>query len=180
VTTFSIDGTTGAVSFAGNITGGSNITITGTGKFDGLTSAAGNNWAIVANSGQAAYGGVYADSQATGGVGVSGLTSSGIGIYGEGAAGGVGVKAVATGGGTALLVNGPLSLDNSTFTWHGFSIASPAGTATSFLANDGVWRTLAKALIYQTVVTGGKTATGQFVEVQTQDGLTAGWLPLYA
>jgi hypothetical protein len=40
--------------------------------------------------------------------------------------------------------------------------------------------TIAKALIYQTVVTGGKTATGQFVEVQTKDGTTAGWLQLFA
>lgn len=140
-TTFSIVGSTGAATFKGNITGGANITITGTGQFDGLTSAAGNNWAIVANSGQAAYGGLYANSQAVGGKAIAGFTSSGTGVYGEAASGGIGVNAVATGTGTALSVSGPMVLGNNTFTWHGLAIAAPAGGTSTFLRNDGAWAT---------------------------------------
>jgi hypothetical protein len=125
---------------SGTLSGAVNLSVNGTFSVTGATTQAGNTWAIVANGGQAAYGGLFANSQATGGKAIAGFSNSGTGVYGEAAAGGIGVNAVATGGGTALSVAGPLALDNSTFTWHGFAYASPAGSSTTTLHNDGVWR----------------------------------------
>ena len=59
-TTFTLDATTGAATFSGNITGGANINITGYGIFEGYSGSGQNTSAIIANSGNGAYAGVTA------------------------------------------------------------------------------------------------------------------------
>jgi hypothetical protein len=73
---------------------------------------------------------------ATGGTGVKGLSLK---------AAGIGVEAVNGFGGTALSVQGKMTLDNSTFTWNSKTIAAPTGSTTTFLRNDGTWATPAGA-----------------------------------
>lgn len=102
-TTFSIDATTGAVSFVGSITGGSTLNITGSAQFGGalsqsITLAGGavtrtvavvGNSGLTANFGAAFYGG-------SAGVGVYGIAGAGstllpsYGVYGYGTSGTVG------------------------------------------------------------------------------------------
>lgn len=59
---FYISATTGNAVFTGNITGGANINITGEGIFGGATSSGPGTYAIIANSGYGANGGVIAYS----------------------------------------------------------------------------------------------------------------------
>ena len=138
VTTFSIDGATGAAEFKGSITGGANINITGQALFGGAYSVGGSTFAVVANSsggsGSGVYGaaasggkhGVYgagAGGSSTGvtgyntsGVGVDGYAASsgGVGVVGTGAtSGSIGVKAVSSSG-TALAVEGTMTINNDT------------------------------------------------------------------
>ena len=76
-TTFTIDATTGAATFKGDITGGANIDITGNGSFNGLTSVPGGSFASVkANTSNAAKYGVYAESNASAGAGVIGVSNN--------------------------------------------------------------------------------------------------------
>jgi hypothetical protein len=115
VTTFSIDGTTGAALFKGDITGGANIDITGSAQFEGALSSGGNTWAVVANSSGGSFGGVR--GLATTGFGVQGAAAgaNGVGVYGSASGtGGAGVVAAATGGATALSVSGPMTINNTT------------------------------------------------------------------
>lgn len=124
--TFSIQASTGAATFKGDITGGSNINITGQGKFGGSVTSDSTTWAVVANDASASTGGVigWAGSAGAGirgncvsslssSRGVEGLAASGTGVYGL-ASTGVGVKAQVTGAGTALQVLGKMTIDNST------------------------------------------------------------------
>lgn len=122
----------GAPSFTGDISGGSNINITGTGRFNGATSQAGVNNAIVANNSRNQHNGVLAyDGTATGGVSVGAVSAStnGIGVEtsasGSGGKGitasagsgtgatGVGVEAIAFGSATALSVLGPMKINST-------------------------------------------------------------------
>lgn len=131
--TFSIQASTGAATFTGDISGGSNINITGTGRFNGATSQAGVNNAIVANNSRNQLNGVLAyDGTATGGVSVGAVSAStnGIGVEtsasGSGGKGitasagsgtgatGVGVEAIAFGSATALSVLGPMKISSTT------------------------------------------------------------------
>ncbi len=81
--TFTIQSSTGAATFKGNINGGANIDITGTGIFRGVSSNPLGGSAIVANSGEAAVNGLvaYADT------------------------GGGGTAVIAVGGGLAVALN---------------------------------------------------------------------------
>lgn len=136
--TFSIQASTGAATFAGDITGGSNINITGIGQFGGQQTLNSFNAAIHANpSGVALYGVYCRDGGATGaaiiangvttnavGVKAQGVGSSGKAVYALGATGAVAVYAetASTGfaihanafGGNALKVEGKMTIDNST------------------------------------------------------------------
>lgn len=88
-TTFTLDATTGAATFKGDITGGANINITGNGIFNGLTSVPGGQFAAVsANTSNSAKFGVYAESSEATGAAVFGFnnnTSSNYtyGVFGE-------------------------------------------------------------------------------------------------
>jgi len=88
-TTFTLDATTGAATFKGNITGGANINITGNGIFNGLTAVPGGDFsAVSANTSNSAKFGVYAESSAATGAAVFGFnnnTSSSYtyGVFGE-------------------------------------------------------------------------------------------------
>lgn len=92
-TTFTLDSTTGAATFKGDITGGANINITGIGVFNGLTSVSGGTSgsgfaAVSANTSNSAKFGVYAESNISTGAalyGFNGNTSSyyTYGVYGE-------------------------------------------------------------------------------------------------
>lgn len=127
-TTFSIDGSTGAASFAGNITGGSNINITGQGSFGGQNSVGGFTMAISANpSALANTGGIYARGQGTapgvygssqgnasgGPGGVQGATDTGIGVLGQATGSGVGVYATSVSG-AALYIAGTVQITSTT------------------------------------------------------------------
>jgi len=136
--TFTLQASTGAVTVKGDITGGSNINITGVGQFGGQQTLNSFNAAIHANpSGVALYGLYCRDGGATGaaiiangvttnavGVKAQGVGSSGKAVYALGATGAVAVYAetASTGfaihanafGGNALKVEGKMTIDNST------------------------------------------------------------------
>jgi hypothetical protein len=129
-TTFSINGTTGAATFSGDITGGSNINITGNGAFGGANAAGGFSMAITGNAsllsntgglyarGQGTAPGVYGSSQGSfsgggGPGGVQGATDEGIGAMGQATGGGHGVYAKSVSG-KALYVDGLMYTNNST------------------------------------------------------------------
>lgn len=112
-TTFSIDGSTGAATFKGNISGGANIDITGNAIFRGAYINGSFTYSGVFNSSGSAQGGVKAFGttgsavwgENTGsGNGVYGKSATGNGVYGEG---GTGVYAKSVSG-TALYVDGSM------------------------------------------------------------------------
>lgn len=136
--TFSLNTSTGALTLKGDITGGSNINITGIGQFGGQQTLNSFNAAIHANPSGAALHGVYCrDGGATGaaiiangvttdavGVKAQAVGSSGKAVYALGATGAVAIYAetASTGfaihanafGGNALKVEGKMTIDNST------------------------------------------------------------------
>lgn len=132
-TTFAVDGATGAPTFAGTITGGADIDITGGAKVGGSKTSA--------SFGSAAAAGVFNDSLGTvrALIGVANSTAQAIVGYQINASG-VAVHAENSAGGTALLSQGKFSLSNATFTWNGYVYSAPAGSGTTVLHNDGIWR----------------------------------------
>jgi len=159
--TFTLEASTGAATFKGNITGGSNIDITGQGKFGGNGTAGGYSAAILANNGKVSSNGIVSWTGANSGdSGVLGLATSAntYGIYGYASATGskgvfgsalsssaVGVTASNGVGGTALQVLGPMTINNSTLVtnlnaqkWNGFTTGSvTTGSATAtFVATN--------------------------------------------
>ena len=136
--TFSIQASTGAATFKGDITGGSNINISGIGQFDGQQTVNSFNAAIHANTTGVALYGIYcrdggasgaaitASGVTSGAVGVKcqAVGSSGKGVYAIGATGATAIYAetASTGfamhanafGGNALKVEGKMTIDNST------------------------------------------------------------------
>lgn len=136
--TFTLQASTGAATFKGDITGGSNINITGIGQFGGQQTLNSFNAAIHANpSGVALYGVYCRDGGATGaaiiasgvttnavGVKAQAVGSSGKAVYALGVTGAVAIYAetASTGfaihanafGGNALKVEGKMTIDNST------------------------------------------------------------------
>lgn len=124
--TFTIETSTGATTYKGDITGGANIDITGTAKFAGSTNSGGVLYCGVFNDGGTVAGGLLAKGANSGGFGVHGKIVSGsllsVGVKGENTGGrgvegsattGVGVYATATTG-TALAVVGKMTMTNTT------------------------------------------------------------------
>jgi len=155
--TFTLEAATGAATFKGDITGGSNIDITGQGRFGGSVSSDSTTWAVVCNPASASTGGLIGWAGSAGaGVrgncvsslsssrGVEGIAGSGTGVYGV-ASSGVGVKAQVTGAGTALQVLGKMTISDSTLVtnlnaqkWNGFTtgtVTTGSATATVNLTN---------------------------------------------
>jgi hypothetical protein len=123
VTTLSaIAANLGSVS-AGDITGSANINITGTARFNGLTSSGGSSWgAVINDSGLSGRGGVLAVSSVASFEAVRGFHSSaGTGVSGQGGVGvsgtcitvgGIGVRAFSSSG-PALQVQGTMTTTSS-------------------------------------------------------------------
>ena len=115
-------------SFTGNITGGANIDISGSGRFNGLTSNGGYSAAIQANpSLTQVYGAVgWGNNTASsaGVVGVAGNAVQATGVVGTASGSGrFGMWAINTTG-TALLVNGALTQNNGATTLTSVAIQS--------------------------------------------------------
>lgn len=107
----------GAPSFSGDITGGSNIDISGTAKFQGATNTGGVNYCGVFNEARTVTGGISATAGSTGfGVRGSAGTNGSIGVSGTGgsSSGAEGVRATqGSAGGVALNVVGPMSISST-------------------------------------------------------------------
>lgn len=121
--TFSIQASTGAAIFRGNITGGSNLDITGTGSFNGATTTPDGDSAIYANGSRNQDIGINARDGSAGGIAgkfISSAASSqgiyaiangnaSVGIVGQANAGtnsgGIGIQAIAFGDATALVAS---------------------------------------------------------------------------
>ncbi|MCW5597731.1 MAG: tail fiber domain-containing protein [Chitinophagaceae bacterium] len=115
VTTFGISSSSGAATFLGTITGGSNINISGQATFDGNNTVGGVTAAMHVNDSLASANGIVARSSS--GISIQGLGqgTSGDGVYGQATgSSGVGVVAVHTGGGVALQVSGRMTMSNTT------------------------------------------------------------------
>jgi len=145
--TFTLEAATGAATFKGDITGGSNINITGQGQFRGSATVSGLVAAVFANmTGGATHGVVGAAG--TSGIGIYGISNgtSQTAVYGEGqTAASVGVWARNLSTGTALQVTGKMTINNDTLVtnlnaqkWNGFttgSVTTGSATATVVLTN---------------------------------------------
>ena len=129
-TTFSIQASSGDVTYAGDITGGANIDISGQARFNGSVSSGGSIYAGVFNnslnslSGVLGYGGGGIGVTGTSSsVGVNGISTGGstgvwgvgqIGVYGQGVGSGTGVRCTTGGGGIALDVVGTMRITTQT------------------------------------------------------------------
>lgn len=169
----------GAPSFTGDISGGSNINITGQGNFAGSSTNSGLIAALFANMGSSATHGVVGAAGASG-MGVYGIAngSSRYGVYGEGQSStSVGVRARNLSSGTALEVTGPMTISSATLVsnlnadmvdgLHASSLAKISG-GNSFSGNQYVtggnldvsgWVQCDNFRIDQTPSTGSATAT---------------------
>lgn len=105
----------GDPSFSGNITGGSNIEITGKGSFKGMGLTDGQRASLVANPSSASGGfGLWAGASSSGYAGVLGSGSSAAnGVTGTASGSGRGVTAIHTGSGVALGVIGRMTITNT-------------------------------------------------------------------
>jgi len=140
--TFTFETSTGDITIKGDLIGGSNIDISGIAKFGGNTGTVGDYYTALFNStlgtkgGLKAYAGatgvaVYGDAGTTGDRGVAGVARS---------AGGVGVQAVNTSTGTALSVEGKMTMTNTTLVtnlnaerWNGLKVVdAQTGTDAAF------------------------------------------------
>lgn len=184
--TFSIVGSTGAATFAGD------ITTAGVGRFNGATSDGSRNFAIIGNDSGGQYGGLKGlastgralwGEASSSGDGAFTSSVSGNGLYAQ-ASTGIAVKAQVTSSGTALQALGPITLNNSTFTWNALAGAAPAGSTTTCLHNDMVWRDpvttarvnaaygVASSGVCHIVVTDSGTATVSGGGLNMNSGLT--------
>lgn len=154
VPTFTIQAATGAATFLGNITGGSNISITGTGKFTGSTiSGSGVHAAVIANDGGVEQYGVigYAASvfQSSGVLGDAGIKTNARGVEGRAtSSSSVGVYC-SNSAGPALGVEGRMTITNTTLVtnlnadmvdgYHSNQFCSivPANTGTCTISGQG-------------------------------------------
>lgn len=153
-----LTGATGT--FSGNLSVSGQAVIDGTYTSGGFAAALHVNptfsapYGIVTRS-DSSVGRALAGIGTSGATGVYGSTTSGMGVHGyitgsssgsaavlgeSGNASSYGVRAIGFGAGVALGVEGKLSVNNSTLTWNGYSYAAPAGSSTTVLHNDGVWR----------------------------------------
>ena len=115
-TTFTLDATTGAATFKGDITGGSNINITGTGIFNGATASGDRGTvAVLANNTFTSNGGVFARSNQIFNGAVMGYgSSSAWGGHFDSAGSQAALALNSSSSGAALQVNGPMTMFNST------------------------------------------------------------------
>ncbi len=103
VETFAIDASTGATRYKGDISGGSNINITGSARFRGSYTGSFGAAAVYANEAGGALNGVVGVSTAGAGIGVRGESTGtgvnvGIGVSGTSAGAGQGVSGYAASG----------------------------------------------------------------------------------
>lgn len=103
-TTFAINASNGAATFRGDITGGSDIDITGVGRFNGSTSGGGFTGAVVGNNSLNRDYGVIGLSNSAAGV-IGSTSGSASGVVGQATGSGAGVVAINTAGGTALQIS---------------------------------------------------------------------------
>lgn len=154
--TFSLNASTGAATFKGDISGGSNINITGNGSFDGATTNPLGNSAVVANKNLGAANGVIG--------------------YGNTGSGGTGVIAVGGGLAVALDVQGLMTISSTTLVtnlnadrvdgFHASALAKLSGgntfsgdqTLSNNLTVTGLVR-CGNLRIDQAIVSGSATAT---------------------
>lgn len=145
--TFTLEAATGAATFKGDITGGSNIDITGKGEFKGSSAVSGLTAAVFANMTTGATHGVVGAAGSSG-MGVYGIANgaSRTAVYGEGQTStAVGVRARNLSTGTALEVVGKMTINNDTLVtnlnaqkWNGFTtgtVTTGSATATVSLTN---------------------------------------------
>lgn len=166
---FTWNGSTLAV--VGDISGTSSINITGSAVFGGATSASGYTWAVTANGSGGSQSGVLGFTanamgirgEATGsGFGVQGIAGSsatGSAVYGyTSSASAIAVRAEQGSSGTALYIVGKAVLDNSTFTWNGYTYSAPTGSTSTYMRNDGTWSNPVTTSVCQLVATDSGTA----------------------
>ncbi|WP_299073011.1 tail fiber domain-containing protein [uncultured Paraglaciecola sp.] len=111
-TTFSIDANSGAANYAGDIQGGSNVNILGQAIFNGSSSGGGNTAAVNCNASRNTGIGLVAYCPGSG-IAVRGVGDSGVGVWGSSSSSFSGVTAQNTGGGSALSVQGTMSITSS-------------------------------------------------------------------
>lgn len=149
--TFTLDASTGAATFAGNITGGANINITGQGVFNGTYSTGGLSAAIHANTSLNASQAIVAwcggDSTDIGLYAFDAGTGTGVYAYNSSAGtGGVAISAVRNNSaGVALRVIGRMTISRTDLVsnlnaerWNGFTTGSltTGGSTANFVANN--------------------------------------------
>jgi hypothetical protein len=125
----------------GDITGGSNITISGNALFNGTYTIGSATYSVVANSSGSAFGGVYAYGTNFFGWAVRGDASGNAGGGYFNAAGAVAaLSCYNSGSGPALQVIGPMTMSNSTLVtnlnseqWNGIKVTGFVGIGTQVL-----------------------------------------------
>jgi len=115
--TFSIDGATGAANFTGDITGGSDINITGSATFGGQTNSAFGQAAIDVNPNQLAVNGIVARAD-------SGL-------------GGIAIIAIGGGISVALKVQGKMTITDSSLVVNLYAERAQTADSTTFATTAG-------------------------------------------
>ena len=125
----------------GDITGGSNITISGNAVFNGAYSSAGYTWSVVGNSSGSAQGGGLFYGTALFAWAVNGVASGNAGGGYFSATGAVAGLASYNPSGTSLQVLGKMTIDNSTLVtnlnaekWGGIKFVGIVGIGTQVLA----------------------------------------------
>ena len=147
---FTWDGST--LGIVGDISGTSNLNVSGQAVFSGNNTTGGYTSAMHVNLGYGSVNGIVAAASGFAAFALRGIaTASACGVSGEGTssavgvqgtssgAGGAGVLAIGASGADALNVVGKAVLDNSTFTWNGYTYSAPAGSTSTYMRNDGTW-----------------------------------------
>lgn len=139
-TTFTLDATTGAATFAGNITSSGQFFLSGTGFIYGGT--ANQNTVAYINGASTIYGlvvdggGLFTTAiygKSTGGNAVVGSSSGVVGsVYGFNDGSGPAVQGISSGSGPGVACSGP-------FRWGAYTYSQPDGGTDKYLRNDGQW-----------------------------------------
>lgn len=192
------DGSTFTVK--GDISGASNINISGTGIFGGSSSNVnGDTTALDVNAGGGSLVGitvlggsgagsyaVYASANGTGGIGVYGRAGTGqIGVRGAStSSSGTGVEAIGnstTGGGIALSMTGKLKWSNGGTGGTYYTWPLPDGNAYKVLAANGSWLDSSGAIAITAGVVGTAGALAGYVTCQRNDASGGSFkMPVYA
>ena len=146
-TTFSINASDGSTAYSGDITGGSDIDITGRAIFNGAFTTGSFNAAVHANGSFSAVYGVSGGSSNGSGAGVIGTGFSGAnGVRGVGAdSSSIGVSAVNSSGGTALAVAGRMTITSSTLVSNLRAQTCVTADSANFVSGSNVSGTVANA-----------------------------------